>query len=58
MCYRIVVWFKKQSLECKYTSKVYDEIIALKNEKITESGIFAELIAPKGYFYALYTVSQ
>ncbi len=53
MCYRIVVWFKKQSLECKYTSKVYDEIIAFKNEKITESGIFDELIAPKGYFYAL-----
>lgn len=36
----------------------YDCILALKNGNIVESGNFTELIAQKGYFYSLYTVSQ
>lgn len=37
--------------------KQYDCIIALKNGSIIESGTFDELIAVKGYFYSLFTVS-
>lgn len=36
----------------------YDGILVLKNGEITEAGSFDELMAKKGYFYALYTVSQ
>lgn len=36
----------------------YDGILVLKNGEIAESGSFDELMAKKGYFYALYTVSQ
>lgn len=36
----------------------YDGIITLKNGSIVESGTFEELIAAKGYFYSLYTISQ
>lgn len=36
----------------------YDGIITLKNGKIAETGTFEELIAEKGYFYSLFTVSQ
>ena len=36
----------------------YDGILVLKNGEIVESGSFDELMARKGYFYALYTVSQ
>ncbi len=36
----------------------YDGIITLKNGYIVESGSFDELLAKKGYFYSLYTVSQ
>ena len=36
----------------------YDGILVLKNGEIAESGSFDELMARKGYFYALYTVSQ
>lgn len=36
----------------------YDEIIALKNGSVVESGTFRQLIAKKGYFYSLFTVSQ
>lgn len=36
----------------------YDEIIALKNGFVVESGTFRQLIAKKGYFYSLFTVSQ
>ena len=36
----------------------YDGIFVLKNGEITEAGSFDELMAKKGYFYALYTVSQ
>ena len=38
--------------------KQYDEIITLKNGSIIEHGTFNELIASKGYFYSLFTVSQ
>ena len=33
-------------------------IFALKNGAVTEHGTFAELMAEKGYFYSLFTVSQ
>ena len=36
----------------------YDGIFVLKNGEITEAGSFDELMEKKGYFYALYTVSQ
>ncbi len=35
-----------------------DGILVLKDGRIAESGSFDELMARKGYFYALYTVSQ
>lgn len=38
--------------------KRYDGIITLKNGTIVESGTFDELIAEKGYFYSLFTISQ
>ena len=38
--------------------KRYDCVLALKNGRVTESGSFDELMAQKGYFYSLYTVSQ
>ena len=36
----------------------YDGILVLKNGTIAESGSFDTLMAQKGYFYALFTVSQ
>ena len=36
----------------------YDRVLALKNGSITEAGTFDELMAQKGYFYSLFTVSQ
>ena len=38
--------------------KQYDGIIALKNGSIIDAGTFDELIAEKGYFYSLFTISQ
>jgi ABC-type multidrug transport system fused ATPase/permease subunit len=38
--------------------KQYDGIITLKNGSIVETGTFDKLIAQKGYFYSLFTVSQ
>ena len=38
--------------------KRYDCLLTLKNGSITESGSFYELMAKKGYFYSLFTVSQ
>lgn len=38
--------------------KQYDGIITLKNGVIIEAGSFDELIAEKGYFYSLFTISQ
>lgn len=38
--------------------KQYDGIITLKNGVIVETGSFDELIAEKGYFYSLFTISQ
>lgn len=38
--------------------KQYDGIITLKNGSIVEAGTFDELIAQKGYFYSLFTISQ
>ena len=38
--------------------KQYDGIVTLKNGSIVESGTFDELIAEKGYFYSLFTISQ
>lgn len=38
--------------------KRYDCVLTLKNGRITESGSFDELMAKKGYFYSLFTVSQ
>lgn len=36
----------------------YDEILALKSGRLEESGTFEELMAKRGYFYSLYTVTQ
>mgnify|MGYP001661190055 CR=1 FL=1 len=36
----------------------YDQILVLKEGKITEKGTFRELMDQKGYFYSLYTISQ
>ena len=36
----------------------YDGILVLKDGRIAESGSFDELMEQRGYFYALYTVSQ
>lgn len=36
----------------------YDGIVTLKNGSIVEMGTFEELIAKKGYFYSLFTISQ
>ena len=38
--------------------KQYDGIITLKDGSIVETGTFDELIAEKGYFYSLFTISQ
>ena len=38
--------------------KRYDNILVLKDGKLAESGSFEELMEKKGYFYALFTVSQ
>lgn len=38
--------------------KQYDGIITLKNGSIVEMGTFDEVIAEKGYFYSLFTISQ
>ena len=38
--------------------KRYDGIIVLKDGRIEETGTFNELMERKGYFYALFTVSQ
>ena len=38
--------------------KRYDGILTFKNGEIVERGTFEELIALKGYFYSLYTISQ
>ena len=38
--------------------KQYDGIITLKNGSVVESGTFDELLAEKGYFYSLFTISQ
>jgi ABC-type multidrug transport system fused ATPase/permease subunit len=38
--------------------KQYDGIITMKNGSIVETGTFDELIAEKGYFYSLFTISQ
>lgn len=36
----------------------YDKIFALRGGRIEEAGSFADLMANKGYFYALFTVAQ
>lgn len=36
----------------------YDGILTLKEGRVVEAGRFDELMARKGYFYSLYTVSQ
>ena len=36
----------------------YDKIFVLRGGRIEEAGSFADLIANKGYFYALFTVAQ
>ena len=36
----------------------FDEIIALRDGKVEETGTFDELINSRGYFSALYTVAQ
>lgn len=36
----------------------YDKIFVLRGGKIEEAGSFADLMANKGYFYALFTVAQ
>lgn len=36
----------------------YDGIVTLKDGCVAETGTFDELMAKKGYFYALYTVTH
>ena len=36
----------------------YDKIFVLRGGRIEEAGSFADLMANKGYFYALFTVAQ
>lgn len=36
----------------------YDGILVMKNGRVAEIGTFPELMAQKGYFYSLFTVSQ
>ena len=36
----------------------YDGIVTLKDGCVTETGTFDELMAKKGYFYSLYTVTH
>ena len=38
--------------------KRFDSILTLKNGRIEETGTFDALMAQKGYFYSLFTVSQ
>lgn len=38
--------------------KQYDKIIVLHNGKVEECDTFESLLAQKGYFYSLYTISQ
>ncbi len=38
--------------------KRYDCVLTLKNGSIAEAGSFDELMAKKGYFYSLFTISQ
>ena len=38
--------------------KRYDGILVLRDGRIAETGTFDELMAARGYFYALYTVAQ
>ena len=38
--------------------RCYDGIAALKDGCVAETGTFDELMAKKGYFYALYTVAH
>jgi len=38
--------------------KQYDKIIVLHNGKVEECDTFEKLLAQKGYFYSLYTISQ
>lgn len=38
--------------------RLYDKILVLKNGDLEESGAFEELMAQKGYFYSLFTISQ
>lgn len=40
------------------TMKKYDEIIVLHHGQVAEQGTFADLIAKRGLFYSLFTVSQ
>lgn len=60
-------WAEKESLRLFAESnrtleqaalRRYDGILVLKDGRIAESGSFDELMEQKGYFYALYTVSQ
>ena len=60
-------WAEKESLRLFTESnrtleqaalRRYDGILVLKDGRIAESGSFEELMEQKGYFYALYTVSQ
>jgi len=38
--------------------KRYDGILVLKDGRIEESGRFEDLMAARGYFYALFTLAQ
>ena len=46
-----------QALEEKLLRR-YDGIVTLKDGRVAGTGTFDELMAKKGYFYALYTVTH
>ena len=49
---------RASSSRTRWNRRHYDGILVLKDGRIAESGSFDDLMAQKGYFYALYTVSQ
>lgn len=56
--YRLWGLSQRKLAYSKRALELYDGIVTLKDGCIVEMGTFDELIAQKGYFYSLFTVSQ